>query len=233
MSHPTKPSHPAAAGTPAAPRPPLRWIPNWLRPGRLPGYRPRPAVPGRPVALRDGSEVLIRPVQPADAPLLADGFARLSDKSRRMRFLARKDQLSAAELRYLTDVDHHDHEALGALDQADGRGVGVARYVRDAEDRHTAEIAITIVDDWQGRGLGTELLTRLSGRARSEGIRRFTALVADDNRAMAGLLRNMSANLIGRSPGTVEYEITLMPPGKSTTAPPAAARGRDRVRTPC
>jgi len=190
-------------------------------------------VTGGPIALRDGSKVLIRQVQPADAPLLADGFTRLSDRSRRMRFLARKDQLSAAELRYFTDVDHHDHEALGALDQADGRGVGVARYVRDAEDRHTAEVAITIVDDWQGRGLGTELLTRLSSRARSEGIRRFTALVADDNRAMAGLLRNMNASLVGRSPGTVEYEITLMPPGKSTTTPPATALGRDRVRTPC
>jgi RimJ/RimL family protein N-acetyltransferase len=185
------------------------------------------------VALRDGSKVLIRQVQPADAPLLADGFARLSDKSRRMRFLARKDQLSAAELRYFTDVDHHDHEALGALDQADGRGVGVARYVRDAEDRHTAEIAVTIVDDWHGRGLGTELLTRLSGRARQEGIDRFTALVADDNMAMAGLLRNMNANLVGRSPGAVEYEITLMPPGKGTATPPAADPGRDRVRTPC
>jgi RimJ/RimL family protein N-acetyltransferase len=199
---------------------------------RLLGHRPRPAVKGRPVALRDGSKVLIRQVQPADAPLLADGFARLSPQSRRMRFLARKDQLSAAELRYLTDVDHHDHEALGALDQADGRGVGVARYVRDAEDPHAAEIAVTIVDDWQGRGLGAELLTRLSGRARSEGICRFTALVADDNRAMAGLLRNMSASLVGRSPGTVEYEITLTPPEKSTTTP-AAGLCQDRVRTPC
>ena len=223
-----------AAGAPVALRSPLRWIPSWLRPGwnRLPGHRPRPAVRGRPVALRDGSRVLIRQVRPADAPLLADGFARLSDKSRRMRFLARKDQLSAAELRYFTDVDHHDHEALGALDQADGRGVGVARYVRDAEDPHAAEIAVTIVDDWQGRGLGTELLTRLSGRARSEGIHRFTALVAEDNMAMAGLLRKMSASLVGRSPGTAEYEITLMPPGKST-APPAVGLCQDRVRTPC
>ena len=146
-----------------------------------------------------------------------------------MRFLARKDQLSAAELRYFTDVDHHDHEALGALDQADGRGVGVARYIRDAEDPHAAEIAITIVDDWQGRGLGTELLTRLSARARSEGIHRFTALVADDNKVMAGLLRNMSASLVGRSPGAVEYEITLMPLGKSATSP-AAGLCQDRAR---
>src|SRR5262252_10795793 len=93
-------------------------------------------------------------------------------------------------------------------------------------------LAITIVDDWQGRGLGTELLTRLSARARSEGIRRFTALVADDNVAMAALLRNMCANLVRRSPGTVEYEITLMPPETNTTTA-AAGLGQDRVPTPC
>jgi len=234
MSHDKEPAHLVAAGAPVAPGSPLHWIADWLRPGwsRLLGHRPRSAAEGKRVVLRNGSKVVIRQVLPADAPLLADGFARLSDKSRRMRFLARKDQLSAAELRYFTDVDHHDHEALGALDQADGRGVGVARYIRDAEDPDAAEIAVTIVDDWQGRGLGTELLARLSGRARAEGIRRFTALVADDNTAMAGLLRNMSASLTGRSPGTVEYEITLTRPGKSTTAP-AAGLGRGRVPTPC
>jgi RimJ/RimL family protein N-acetyltransferase len=235
MSHATKPAHCVAAGTPVAPGSPLCRVPHWLRPGwrRLLGHRPRPPVTGRPVALRDGSKVLIRQVQRTDAPLLADGFARLSPQSRRMRFLTTKKELSPAELRYFTDVDHHDHEALGALNQADGRGVGIARYVRLAEDPQAAEIAVTIVDGWQGRGLGTELLTRLAGRARQEGIHRFTALVADDNTAMAGLLRNMSANLVGRSPGTVEYEITLMPPRKSTTTPPAAGLFQDRVRTPC
>jgi RimJ/RimL family protein N-acetyltransferase len=223
-----------AAGPPVAPRSPLRWIPGWPRPGwsRLPGHRPRPALAGRPVALRDGSKVLIRQVRSTDAPLLADGFARLSPHSRQMRFLTGKQQLSGAELRYFTDVDHHDHEALGALNHADGRGVGIARYIRHADDPHAAEIAITIVDDWQGRGLGTELMTRLSVRARSAGIHRFTALVAEDNTAMAGMLRNMSANLAGRSPGTVEYEIPLMPPGNSTTTP-AAGLCQDRVRTPC
>jgi RimJ/RimL family protein N-acetyltransferase len=189
-------------------------------------------VTERPVTLRDGSKVLIRPVRSTDAPLLADGFARLSPQSRQLRFLTGKEELSRAELRYLTDVDHHDHEALGAVSQADGRGVGVARYIRDAEDPQAAEIAITVIDDWQGRGLGTELLTRLSGRARSEGIHRFTALVAADNRAMAGLLRNLSASLVARGPGTVEYEITLMPPAKST-ATLAVGLCQDRVRTPC
>jgi len=234
MSYAIEPAHCVAAGTPVATRSPFRWIPGWLRRGggRVLGHRSRAAVTGRPVKLRDGSKVLIRQIQPADAPLLADGFARLSGKSRQMRFLSRKDRLSAAELRYFTDLDHRDHEALCALDQADGRGVGVARYVRDAEDPRAAEIAVTIVDDWQGRGLGAELLARLSDRARSEGICRFSALVAEDNRAMAGLLRTMSASLVGRGPGTVEYEITLMPPGKSTTTP-AAGLGQDRVRTPC
>jgi hypothetical protein len=104
------------------------------------------------VALRDGSQVVIRPVGRADAPLLADGFARLSPESRRMRFLRRKDELTPAEVRYFTDVDHHDHEALGALDRAGGRGVGVARYVRDTGDPQSAEIAVTVVDDCRAAG---------------------------------------------------------------------------------
>ncbi len=181
------------------------------RPDRLPGHRPPPAASGQTVVLHDGSAVLIRPVQSADAPLLADGFARLSDASRQMRFLTKKQELSPAELRYFTDVDHHDHEALGALDHAGGRGVGVARYVRDTEDPQAAEIAVTIVDDWQGRGLGTELVAQLSDRARQEGIRRFTALVAADNAAVAALLQNMSAEFVRYGPGTVEYKIALAP----------------------
>ena len=156
------------------------------RPLRRPLGRPSEGRPseGRPVRLRDGSAVLIRPVRPEDAGLLEDGFA---------------------ELRCFTDVDHRDHEALGALDHARGGGVGIARYVRDREDPHAAEIAVTIIDGWQGRGLGTELLARLSERACQEGIRRFTAAVAADNAAMTGLLRN----LVGREFGTLEYEMAL------------------------
>src|ERR1700735_618848 len=125
MSHATKPAHAVPPGTPVAPESPLRWIPSWLRPGcsRLPSHRPRPAVKPRLVTLRDGSKVLIRQVQSTDAPLLTDGFARLSPRSRQLRFLTGKKELSGAELRYFTDVDHHDHEALGALNHADGRGV--------------------------------------------------------------------------------------------------------------
>jgi RimJ/RimL family protein N-acetyltransferase len=172
--------------------------------------RLRPAE-GTPTLLRDGSTVLIRQVRGTDAPLLADGFARLSARSRRMRFLGSKTILSAAELRYFSDVDHHDHEALGALSPADGRGAGIARYIRDSDDPGAAEIAVTIADDWQGRGLGTALLTRLSDRARLEGIGRFTATVSADNVAMTRLLWKMGAELTGRSRGTVDYEVALQP----------------------
>ena len=101
--------------------------------------------------------------------------------------------------------------------------MGIACYIRHAEDPQATGIAVTIIDNWQGRRLGNELLTRLLGRARQAGIHHFTALVADDNTAMAGLLRNMSANLVGRSPGTVEYEITPTPPGKTRPHQPRAS----------
>ncbi len=168
------------------------------------------AAASAPVLLRDGSRVLIRPVRPSDAALLAEGFARLSERSRRMRFLGPKNTLTEADLRYYTEVDHHNHEALGALEVARGGGVGIARYVRDREDPQAAEIAVTIVDDWQGRGLGVELVDRLSERGRQEGICRFTALVAADNAAVAGLLRCYRAELIDRGHGTLEYEIALI-----------------------
>jgi RimJ/RimL family protein N-acetyltransferase len=192
----------------------LRRLANWLRPGGgggQPGARPGPAD-GENVVLRDGSQVLIRPVRSTDAELIAEAFARLSERSRRMRFLGKKDELTAAELRYYTNVDHHDHEALGALDPADGGGVGVARYVRDADDPQAAEIAIAIADDWQGRGLGTELLGRLSHRAREEGIRRFTAVMASENVPMGMLLHSVGAVQTGRNFGTLEYEIALVRP---------------------
>ena len=88
--------------------------------------------------------------------------------------------------------------------------MGVARYVRDADDPQAAEIALTIADDWQGRGLGTELLARLSYRAREEGICRFTAVVASENVPMGMLLRTVGAVETGRNFGTLEYEIALV-----------------------
>jgi GNAT superfamily N-acetyltransferase len=170
---------------------------------------------GKQVLLRDGSIVVLRKVRFEDGPLVADGFARLSNQSRESRFLTGKLNLTPAELRYLTAIDHHDHEAILALNPVDGRGLGIARYIRRSEDSQAAEVAVTVVDDWQRRGLGTELLSRLADRARQEGICRFTALVAADNAAVVGLLQDsgMGVRVTQYESGTVEYEITLAPHG--------------------
>jgi len=161
--------------------------------------------------LRDGSMVLIRPVGADDGDLLAEGFNRLSARSRRLRFLSGKSRLSRDDLAYLTQVDHHDHEAIGALDPEDGRGLGVARYIRSSRDPDCAEVAVTVVDDWQHRGLGSELLARVTQRAREEGIGRFTALVSSDNLAVAALLRDSGAAVrqLHQEGGETEYLIDL------------------------
>lgn len=163
--------------------------------------------------LRDGSGVLIRQVHRQDVPLLREGFLRLSTESRRLRFLSDKTHLTEAELRYFTEIDHHDHEAIGALDEATGRGLGIARYIRSAEEPTEAEVAVTVVDDWQHRGLGTELLRRLNGRAEEEGVLTFTALVDVENEAVVGLMRNLGADVsVTRyEPGAVDYRITPQP----------------------
>jgi len=166
--------------------------------GDKPGHRPRLAR-GTTVRLRDGSAVLIRPIQATDEPLVAGIFAGLSDTSRWMRFLAAKAALSPAELRYLTDIDHHDHEALTAI-ASGGHGLGVARYIRHADDPQAAEIAIAVVDTWHRRGLGTQLLRQLSDRALRARIDRFTALASADNAAVAALLRTSAPNRSARRP---------------------------------
>jgi GNAT superfamily N-acetyltransferase len=167
--------------------------------------------PGERLALRNGSHVLIRRVRQTDATLLSEIFAGMSERSRRMRFLMGKDRLSAADLHALTNLDSRDRTALAAVGASDGTGVGIARYARDAARPHVAEVAVTVVDDWQRRGLGQALLTRLAAHARDHGIRRFSADMYVDNVAMLGLLRSLNAevSLVNREFGTVRYEVDL------------------------
>jgi len=147
--------------------------------------------PRSEVQLRDGATVEIRPLQADDKAGLAAGFARLSELSRYRRFMSPTTRLTTAQLAYLTEVDHHDHEALVAIDPASRYGVGVARYVRSGDDEQEAEFAVAVADDWQRRGLGTSLLRALAARAHEEGITRFTGLVQADNRSILALLQTL------------------------------------------
>jgi RimJ/RimL family protein N-acetyltransferase len=143
------------------------------------------------VRLRDSSCVIVRPVRPEDRELFVAGFERMSEESRYRRFMAHKKRLSDRELDFFTRLDHAAHEAIGALEEASGDGVGVARLHRHEDDPSVAEAAVTIVDDWQGRGVGGVLLERLTDRARALGVRRFDASLFTDNRAMLALFQRL------------------------------------------
>jgi GNAT superfamily N-acetyltransferase len=146
--------------------------------------------------LSDGTRVWIRPVQPEDKRRFEIGMAQLSQESRRRRFLVAKPTLSSAELRYLTEVDGHQHIALVAVREDDpDRIAGVARCVRTEPDGATAEFAIVVADELQGHGLGSALALALAGAARAAGIRRFAATTLADKVAVQRLMEAFAAHV--------------------------------------
>jgi RimJ/RimL family protein N-acetyltransferase len=184
------------------------------------------------VRLREGSNVEIRPIAPEDKPVLAAGFEALSPESRYLRFLGTKKRLTTSDLAFLTEVDHTDHEALLAIEPGSGEGVGVARYVRDPDDRGAAEAAVTVVDAWQGRGLGTELLRRLVVRAREEGVERFTAELFTDNRDMLDLFRSTGEVTVTDRFGPTEAISVTLPVEEEALMPGLRAAARGEVSSP-
>ena len=158
--------------------------------------------------LTDGTRVLIRPVEPGDKPRLAAAMARLSANSARLRFMAAKPSLSSAELRYLTEIDGHDHIALVAVLEADpARLVAVARSVRLADLPDTAEMAVVVADEWQGLGLGGALAEQLAAAAHHAGIRRLAAVMLAGNEPARRLMLRIADRLAGDQPLVVESDI--------------------------
>jgi GNAT superfamily N-acetyltransferase len=186
---------------------------------RLAAYRRGAAQPARGdlVDLPDGSEVRLRPVTPEDKPLFAAAWDAFGDRSRYRRFMVPKNHLSAGDLEYLTEVDHVDHEAIGAVEPRTGKGLGVARYIRDAQRPDAAEAAVAVVDAWQGRGLGGLLLRRLTARAIANGITTFTASLLTENRSMLHLFERLGrVHVRNVGGGTMEIDVEL-PVGDART----------------
>jgi RimJ/RimL family protein N-acetyltransferase len=164
----------------------------------------------RPIVLADGTRFAARQLEPRDRWAVEAVFAGLGDASRHARFGGAKTRLNERELEYLTAVDHHDHEALLALDERSGRPVAVARFVRDPGEPSTAEVAFAIVDEWQGRGLGTRLTELLACRARSERIERFRATVLRSNTRAVALLKRLSDDVrVALEGGSLEITVAL------------------------
>ena len=134
--------------------------------------------------LADHCRVLVRPLQLSDRHELEIGYEHLSAEARRRWFFTPPSRLSDADLEYLTDLDYRDHFAWAAfaINERGQPGIGVARYIRDPTQPDHAEVAVTVLDDYQHRGLGTLLLEMLADHARDNGITTFVSHILWDNR---------------------------------------------------
>jgi RimJ/RimL family protein N-acetyltransferase len=148
----------------------------------------------------DGAYVHLRALGPDDIDSMADLFDRLSWRSRYLRFMSPR-RVTTQMLRYLADIDHHHHEAVGAFDRQ--RLVGSAHFFRSPEDPTQAEIAAEVIDPYQGKGIGSCLLHELARLARPIGINNFSATVLAENTAALALLRGSGWPAVTHQDGPV------------------------------
>jgi GNAT superfamily N-acetyltransferase len=162
--------------------------------------------------------VELRPLERGDRVVVLEVFAGLGERSRELRFLTAKPRLTAADLRQLTEVDHHDHVAVVAVSAPHGRPIGVARFVREPADPDSADVAVAVVDEWQDRGVGTMLTNALVRRAREVGVRRFTMTMARENTGAFRLLQRSPGQIqrLGVDGEIAEFAITLAGQGDPT-----------------
>ena len=134
--------------------------------------------------LRDGRTVEIRAQRPTDQAELLAAVARSSDQSRYRRFFGAKRDFSDKEVAFFLNIDFINHVALVAVAKEKDRAaiVAGARYI--VERPGTAEVAFAVIDEYQGQGLGSALLRRLTALACDAGVKEFTAAVLPDNASM-------------------------------------------------
>jgi GNAT superfamily N-acetyltransferase len=183
-----------------------------------------PAVTGHSAPARELAEgvvvrvgeatVRLRRVRPGDGPVLTEVLLRMSQRTRWLRFHSPILRFSAAQLRSLTEVDHHDRSVLLAeveVRPARWQPVGFAQYARIGEGR--ADAAIVLEDAWQRRGIGRVLALRLVEAARAAGIATFTSEVLSENRRTLDFVRALAPRTQGRLLGiTTELTSWLDPP---------------------
>lgn len=148
------------------------------------------------VVLPDGELFGLRFGRPSDRGAMVNAFERLSDRTRYMRFFSPMPTLSDTMADYLSDVDTVDRVAVVSYPADDPSNlVGVVRYYRSADKPDEAEVALTILDRFQGRGLGSAMFSRCSAVARANGINTFTATVLSENQAMIKFFSNRGAKV--------------------------------------
>jgi GNAT superfamily N-acetyltransferase len=171
--------------------------------------------------LTDGTAVLVRPLVHGDRDALAAGFEKLSEAGRHLRFFNPPAHLQDRDLEYLTNIDYHDHFAFAAFaeDEPGRPGIGVGRYIRVADAPESAEVAVTVLDEYQRRGLGTLLLRHLAEVAADNGIKTFLNYVLWQNADIVAGLADEGARITPEEPGIARIEIDLPMPVDDTRDP--------------
>jgi len=171
-----------------------------------------------PVHAGDGTGLMLRPVLPGDTERVAHGHVQFSPETLYRRFLSVRTPTEAL-LRYLFEVDYVDHFVWVVTDGVDGAVVADGRFVRDPDDPTVAEIAFTVGDAYQGRGIGMLLLAALAVAARIDGIKRFQARVLTDNLPARAMLDRFAAVWERDEPGVVTTVVEVPKPGDLPVGP--------------
>lgn len=195
--------------------------PVWKLPLQAEGIR---------IELGDDRRVRIRPVRATDGPALEAAWLRLSEQSRYNRFFTSRSKLGTGLVASLTDIDHTTHFAWAVFDpdepsevgDASGLSVASARLILD-DDPTSAEAALAIVDDYQGRGIGRFLIELLAATAADVGAETLRFEILRLNRAMIGLIAGMGASShpIPGDASVVEYRLPV-PPADEVAVPAGA-----------
>jgi RimJ/RimL family protein N-acetyltransferase len=160
-----------------------------------------------PFPARDGTQLFLRPVLPGDGVRVIKGRVWFSPETLYKRFLSVRTPTEAL-LTYLSEVDYVDHFVWVVIDPG-GAVVADGRFVRTEEDSASGEIAFTVADAYQGRGIGTQLFGALAITARVDGIERFHAEVLSDNAPARSLLDKLDAHWERDEPGVVGATIDV------------------------
>lgn len=155
--------------------------------------------------------MLFRPIRPDDKGKLVAGFEKLSEESRYRRFFRQIDHLSDEQLRYLTEVDFKDHGAWIAVlaDDPGQPGLGVGRWIRIPKEPMVAESAITIIDEYQGQGLGSTLLWIIARSAVEQGVTALRVWIQGENLPVISMLRDFGVVPKHWESGVSELDIPL------------------------
>jgi GNAT superfamily N-acetyltransferase len=181
------------------------------------------------VRLRNGQHVTLRLLRPEDREMYLTAFAKLSATARYHRFFEPKDHLTPAEVHYLVDLDQVHHFAIVATHGHDpAEGVGLARCVQIPGQPTVAEPAVTVLDGWQGLGIGRLLMRRLVDAARVRGVERFHVDILAGNSPMLSLLDEVGVELLpAREHGVLTVDLPL--PDALPNEPHDVARQRSAL----